>query len=414
MSAIEMGDRGRGEQAGAGMREAPAAGARRPDAGDAHRRYQLERLLGARFVAGNRIERLRNGDEIFPAMLAAIRGAERCIDFLIFNFMAGPLAERFADAFAERARDGVAVRLLIDAFGGGLMPRRLVRQMRDAGVDVAWFRPPRPWRPFKAAHRTHRKVMVVDNAVGFTGGVGIAELWTGYARNPSEWRDSHFRVRGPALIGLEAAFWGNWLEARNDRVQTLSAAPAPPPAGEAAVMILRPAASIGWNEASALFWGMCEVAERRIAITTPYFNPDVATRRALKRAADRGVEIDIVVPGPHIDTVASALLAHEAEQQLVKLGIRVWEYEPTMIHVKQILVDDDLACVGSVNLNQRSRRRDDEVALLVEDGIFPATLWRDFHNDRDRSMLVTEEVLRRRSIGRRMAAVLVRPLRHEI
>lgn len=234
-----------------------------------HRRHQLERLLGLPFVAGNRLVRLRNGDQIFPAMLEAIGGAERSIDFLTFNYWGGDIGERFAEAFAERARAGIKVRVLLDSLGAKAMPRAFERRMRDGGVEVAWFRPLRLWHPYRITRRTHRKVMVVDNCIAFTGGVGIGEPWTGDARGPREWRDSHFRLEGPAVIGVEGAFWGNWLETRDDGVPNVAAVAPPEVAGEAAVMTVRPQASVGWNDASSVLWGLCEVAERRLAICTP-------------------------------------------------------------------------------------------------------------------------------------------------
>jgi cardiolipin synthase len=379
-----------------------------------HRRHQLERLLGVPFIARNRIERLRNGDAIFAAMLEAVGRAEHTVDFLTFNFWGGPTAERFVDAFVERAQAGVTVRVLLDTFGAWAIPRALVRQMRAGGVDVAWFRPPRPWHPYRMTRRTHRKVLVVDNQVAFTGGVGIGEPWAGDARGPDEWRDSHFRLDGPAVAGVEGAFWGNWLETRDEGVTRVSARPPPAPAGDAAVMVVRPQASVGWNDASSLLWGLCEVAERRLAITTPYFAPDVATRRALKNAAARGVDVNILMPGPYLDSSLSVVAAHEAQTRLVDLGVRLWEYQPTMIHLKQILVDDDLLGIGSVNLNERSRRRDDEIALLVEDTDLAATLWDDFFVDVADSGEVTASTLRARGWPRRLAAAALRPFRHEV
>jgi len=379
-----------------------------------HRRHQLERLMGIPFVAGNRLERLRNGDAIFAAMLDAIGKAERSIDFLTFNFWGGPTGEHFVGAFVERAQAGVTVRVLLDAVGAWSLPRALARRLRAGGVELAWFRPPRPWHPYRATRRTHRKVMVVDNGVAFTGGVGIGEPWAGDARGPDEWRDSHFRVEGPAVIGIEGAFWGNWLETRDEGVTRVAASPPPAPAGDAAVMVARPQAAVGWNDASSVLWGLCEVAERRLAITTPYFAPDVATRRALANAAKRGVDVDILVPGPYLDSAFSVVAAHEAQTQLVDLGVRLWEYQPTMIHLKQILVDDDLLGIGSVNLNERSRRRDDEIALLVEDTGLAATLWNDFFVDITDSREVTSATLRERGWHRRLAAAALRPFRHEV
>ncbi|MEO1264608.1 MAG: phospholipase D-like domain-containing protein, partial [Pseudomonadota bacterium] len=170
-------------------------------------------LLGLPFIPGNRVTSLKNGDAIFPKMLEAIRAAERHIEFCTFVYWTGPIATEVAMALCERAQSGVRVRVLLDGFGANKMRRRLVRKMRDAGVEVRWFRPLLSWRFWQIDNRTHRKILVCDGRVAFTGGVGVAEEWQGDARNPSEWRDTHFRIEGPAVGSIQAGFWNNWLEA---------------------------------------------------------------------------------------------------------------------------------------------------------------------------------------------------------
>ena len=179
-------------------------------------RRTLEGVLGVPATEGNRITVLRNGDEIFPAMLEAITSATVTIDLLTVVYWKGEIGTRFARALSNRARAGVRVRVLLDGWGAHPIDRDLVREMQQCGVRVQWFRPLRRFRPTEVGHRTHRKVLIVDESIGFTGGVGISDLWLGDARNPDEWRDTHFRVEGPAVDGLRAAFLDNWVESDSE------------------------------------------------------------------------------------------------------------------------------------------------------------------------------------------------------
>lgn len=378
------------------------------------RQHRLERVLGHGFIDHNRIERLRNGDAIFPAMLEAIGRAERRIAFTTFIWGRGDVSAAFAHAFAERARAGVRVRVLVDAAGGWRLERRLVREMRAAGVTVRFFRPMRPWRPARAMRRTHRKLLIVDERVGFVGGVGIAWPWAGDARRPEEWRDSQFRCEGPIVSRLEAAFWGNWLETGAEALDVIAASAPAPAAGTARALVVQPKAALGWNDLASLTWWLCETAESRLLASTPYLAPDAATLEGLLRAARRGVDVQLMMPGPHSDHWIPIWAAHHGYERLVAAGATLLEYQPTMLHLKQIVVDDDLACIGSINLNSRSRRRDDEVAVLVEDRELARTLIQDFEDDRRRALPLTVEELARRGRWRRPVAALLRPLRHEV
>ncbi len=379
---------------------------------DAEARFA--RLFGHGFVAGNSVVRLKNGDAIFEAMLDAIANAEREVNFTTFIYGKGDVAEAFADAFAERARAGVTVRVLLDAAGRWSMEARLDQQMRDAGVHVKSFRPMRPWHLRRSLKRTHRKVLVVDNRVAFTGGVGIAWPWQGAARNPDEWRDSQFRFEGPVVVGLESAFWSNWLEVEQLPLRAISARPIPDAAGNAACLCLGPKAAEGWSDAASLLWGLCETAQRRLTISTPYFAPPMASLQAIERAADRGVEVDILIPGPHADKHVSNWVAADAQERLIGRGVRLWEYAPTMLHLKQVLVDDDLSCVGSVNVNARSTRRDDEVAVIVKDAALAATLASDFAQDLAAAEQVSATTIARRRVWRRPLGAALRVLRHDV
>lgn len=344
-------------------------------------RQTLEAVLGIPFTDGNRVEVLRNGDEIFPAMLDAIAAARSSIDFLTFVYWTGDIARRFADALSKQARAGVAVRVLLDGIGARPMRHDLIEEMEAAGVEVRWFRKPPAWRVWSLDNRTHRKVLVVDGAVAFTGGVGIAEEWEGDARNPSEWRDSHFRVEGPAVQGIHGAFWGNWMEVEQTIQEALSAVRPQGRPGDASVQIVRSTASIGWSDIAMLIDCLICLAEKRLRICTAYFAPDDMTVRQLIGAAERGVAVEIMIPGKHIDTRTSELAGSEAFTPLMQAGVTMWRYQRTMLHTKVITVDGGIACIGSPNLNQRSMRQDDEVAMVVDDAALVRTL--DAHFDED-------------------------------
>ena len=224
-------------------------------------RRRLERLIGIAATEGNALVPLRNGDQIFAAMLAAVRDARHTIDMMTFVYWRGDIARQFAEALAERARQGLRVRLLLDGFGSRPIEQVLVDDMRKAGVDVAWFRKPVRLSPLKQNHRCHRKVLVVDEQVAFTGGVGIAEEWCGDARNENEWRDTHVEVRGPAVDGIAAAFAQNWAECHEELFDDRDRFIEQPPQGDAVVQVVRGSASFGWQDMQTLMRVVLESAE---------------------------------------------------------------------------------------------------------------------------------------------------------
>ena len=264
-------------------------------------RRTLEALTGTAFTEGNQLSILRNGDRIFPAMLAAIEEAGRSVDLMTYVYWKGDIAERFADALSAAAQRGVRVRLLIDAVGGLQIEKGLVDRMDDAGVHVEWFR--KPWlnSPLKQNHRCHRKVLIVDEKVGFTGGVGIAEEWCGDARGADEWRDTHIEVRGPAVDGLAAAFAQNWAESGRDLYDDNDRFPQQPQTGATVAQVVRGSASIGWDDLQTTFRVMLDSATERLKLATAYFAPDQFFLDRLCAAAQRGVEVDVLLPGPHAD-----------------------------------------------------------------------------------------------------------------
>jgi cardiolipin synthase len=375
-------------------------------------RRTLESLTGIAFTEGNRLSVLRNGDRIFPAMLAAIDGAEHSVDLMTYVYWKGDIATRFADALSSAARRGVRVRLLIDAVGGLQIERGVVNRMDDAGVHVEWFR--KPWlnSPLKQNHRCHRKVLVVDERVAFTGGVGIAEEWCGDARDSGEWRDTHVEVRGPAVDGLRAAFVQNWAESgrelydEGDTFPQLQRQP-----GSTVAQVVRGSASIGWDDLQTTFRVMLDSATERLSLATAYFAPDEFFLERLCAAAQRGVEVDVLLPGPYADKRACQLASEASYDRLTSCGVRVWNFQPAMMHAKIMIVDGVAAVVGSSNFNRRSLDHDEEVVLVALDDEVAGILQADFDADLKRSEQIDLTRWRNRSRRQKALELATTPLR---
>ncbi|MGQ0744580.1 MAG: phospholipase D-like domain-containing protein [Acidimicrobiales bacterium] len=365
-------------------------------------RRSLEGLLGVPATEGNQIEVLRNGNQIFPAILAAIDEARSTVDFLTFVYWEGDIGRQVAEVLAQRARAGVRVRVLLDAFGAHTMDPSLVERMREAGCLVEWFRPLDHRRPWVNNHRTHRKVLICDEEVAFTGGVGIADEWKGDARGPAEWRDTHFSLRGPAVDGLRAAFLANWAESEHQIFDAkVDRFPAQPQNGESTVQVVRGESAAKWSDITTLMRSLLCLADQRLWITTAYFVPDPGTTDLLVAAARRGVEVRVLVPGPHADKRFVQLAGESRYQRLLDEGVRIWAYQPTMLHAKVLTVDGQVATVGSANFNRRSLVLDDEVNLVVFDPALVATLDEDFAQDLSMSRELVSRRWRRRSVGQR-------------
>ncbi|MFD9003726.1 phosphatidylserine/phosphatidylglycerophosphate/cardiolipin synthase family protein [Streptomyces sp. NPDC059582] len=374
-------------------------------------RRRLERLIGIAATEGNALLPLRNGDQIFGAMLAGVRSARHTVDMMTFVYWRGEIAQQFADALAERAREGVRVRLLLDGFGSRLIEKRQLETMERAGVQVAWFRKPLYLSPLRQNHRCHRKVLVVDEETAFTGGVGIAEEWCGDARNPDEWRDTHVQVRGPAVDGLAAAFAQNWAECHDELFDDRDRFTAHIPQGDAVVQVVRGSASFGWQDMQTLFRVMIETAEERIRLATAYFAPDAYFIELLCAAARRGVEVEILLPGRYTDKRVCQLAGQRYYEDLTDCGVKVFQYQPTMLHTKVLTVDRTTALIGSTNFNRRSLDHDEEVMLAVLDPTFTATLDRHFAEDLEHSELISPGRWKRRAPLQRVREAAVLPIR---
>lgn len=374
-------------------------------------RRRLERLIGIAATEGNELVPLRNGDAIFAAMLGAIRRAEHTVDMMTFVYWRGDIAQEFADALSERARSGVRVRLLLDGFGSRLIEKEQLAAMDEAGVQVAWFRKPIHLSPLKQNHRCHRKVLVVDEETAFTGGVGIAEEWCGDARNENEWRDTHVQVRGPAVDGLAAAFAQNWAECHDELFDARDRFVMAKPCGDAVVQVVRGSASFGWQDMQTLLRVVLESAEERVRLTTAYFAPDVFFVELLCAAARRGVAVEIMLPGPHTDKRVCQLAGQRHYEDLTACGVKIFQYQPTMMHTKVITIDRIAALIGSTNFNRRSLDHDEEVMLTVMDPVFTAVLDGHFDQDMRASELIDGRRWKRRSVVQRIREASVVPIR---
>lgn len=341
---------------------------------------KLETALGAPFSRGNRITVLRNGVEIFPAMLEAIDAARETIEFLTFVYWSGDIAVRFADALADRAADGLRVKVLLDAFGAAKIDNALVRKMRNAGAQVAWFRPLRRWRFWENTERTHRKLLICDGRIGFTGGVGIAAEWEGDARDPSQWRDTHFRVEGPAVAALRSAFVGNWAETRA-RDEFAASREMAPGEGTVEALVVRSVASQHWSDIATAMRPLLHAARSELRITSPYFVPDQTLREDLIEVVGRGVRVQVLTSGEHHDHDIVYWAGQRHYEVLMAAGVEVFEYDRTMLHAKIITVDGYWSCIGSANFNQRSFGKDDEVCLICADEPLAQRLNDDFEAD---------------------------------
>jgi len=355
-------------------------------------RRTLEALLGIPASEGNALTLLKNGDQIFPAMLEAISEATETIDFLTFVYWKGDIAHEFAHALAERARNGVRVRVLIDAIGGRLIDSALMDHMSDCGVQVEGFRKPfsvaQLTSPLKQNHRTHRKVLICDERVGFTGGVGIAEEWCGDARDETEWRDTHVRVVGPAVDGLSASFAQNWAETGHPLIDPQRRFPDHAATGSSVVQVARGSASVGWNDMATVFRVMIESATERLRMMTAYFVPDACFQQLLVEAVERGVQVDIMLPGPHADKRVCQLASESIYSTLVDGGVSIWAFQPSMLHAKVLTVDGVASVIGSANMNRRSMSHDEEVVLSVLDPAVTRRLEQDFDDELPRCVRV--------------------------
>jgi cardiolipin synthase len=374
-----------------------------------------EALTGAPISWGNEVELLINGDRIFPRYLETIRGAEQTLCLTTYAYWRGDIAHDVAEAVSERARAGVQCKVIIDAMGGVQMQRHVFDEMRSAGVDVIRFRPPKLYAVKRLENRTHRKLLIADGCVGMTGGVGIAEEWTGDAQDPDHWRDTHVRVRGPVVRGLFGAFADNWLEATGEVLAGDAYLPdLPERDGGGPMMVVRSSAGVGDTNAEALYYLSIAAARKRLDLTAAYFVPRPAFTEALCEAASCGVQVRVLVPGTHIDKGPVRVAGRASYARLLDCGIELYEYEPTMLHAKSMVVDGIWSSVGSVNFDNRSFQLHDEATLCVRSEDFAGELTEQFERDLSVSRRIDPDRWSGRGPRQRAAENALRLARREL
>ncbi|WP_219414526.1 phospholipase D-like domain-containing protein [Pseudonocardia nigra] len=383
---------------GIGAREAVGDGTAGGDV-----RRPLEALLGVPFTDGNEVQVLRNGVETFPVLLGAIRTATRSVDLLWFAWKSDAgITDEVTEALAERAAAGVRVRVLLDGFGGRRISRAHLARLRGAGCAVRFYRPLRTWRVTVVNARSHRRVLVCDEEVALTGGTGMASTWCGDARHPGEWRDTAVLVRGPAVAGLRAAFATDWLQTSEPLIGDADRFPPVAAAGRSAVQVLRASSAPGWNESAVAVLALLQMAQQRVRITTPYVRLPARLHDLLAATVRRGVQVQLLVCGPHVDRPLVHLQGEHGYQRLLDSGVEIWRYQPTLLHAKTMTVDGRIGVVGTVNLDMRSLTLNEQTALIVDDPAVAAVLDRQIDEDLDRCVRVLDRDWRARGLRRRV------------
>ena len=348
-------------------------------AGDRRFPDYVASLLGAPVHEGDAYTVLHNGDETFPAMLAAIDAARTRVNFESYVFTDGEIADRFVDALARAAQRGVFVRIVLDPVGSSL-DSRSTDKLKDAGAHLAWFNPLGFFTLEEFNYRTHRKTLVVDGDVAFTGGMGVADHWLGHAQGKDNWRDTHFKVSGPAVRALEGSFYENWIETGGLSAPALDPE-MPPRATGARSVVVWSNPMTGASNIKLQYLLAIGAARKTIDIQSPYITLDPSTQWSLDRARERGVRIRVLAEGDITDAMPVKHASRYDYQRLLDSGFEIFEYQPTMMHTKVLVVDGIFSIIGSANFGNRSFELNDELAIGVSDPELAAQLTRDFDAD---------------------------------
>lgn len=369
-------------------------------------------LLGPPFLPGNEVKVLTNGDEIFAAMLKGIKSAKSNINFETFIYWNDSIGKEFASALSERAKAGVKVHVLLDWLGSVKMDQKELDMMAAAGVQIQRYHKPHWSHLPHLNNRTHRKLLIIDGKLGFTGGVGIADQWRGNARNPDEWRDSHFQVSGPVVAQIQAVFMDNWIKAQGKVLHDEQYFPALKSTGKMEAQMFSSSPSGGSDSMQLMYLMAISAAKHSIDLSIAYFVPDELALEALIAASKRGVKIRIITPGKYIDTETVRKASRENWGALLKANIQIAEYQPTMYHCKILIVDNLLVSVGSTNFDNRSFRLNDEANLNVINAEFADEQAKIFNKDWANSKLITYAAWKNRPLIDKILekfAILLKP-----
>lgn len=371
----------------------------------------MEAVTSSPIVGGNSVTILLNGEQIFPAMLEAIRQARRTITYAQYSYEDGAVARELAEALAERCRAGVGVNILLDAFGTLGMPREYGELMERSFCHVAYFRPLRDFVIHRATNRGHRRILVIDGRIGFTGGSGVSEKWMGNGRVEDHWRETDVRVEGPVVEYLQGAFAENWLEATGIVLGGDAYFPQPrEPRGQVYAQVVRSSPSGGNSAIYTTFLLAISSARRTISITNPYFVLDAKMREAVVDAARRGVRVRVLVPGA-IDHNIVRTASRGQFGRMLRAGIEIYEYRPALLHAKTMVVDGVWATIGSTNLDNRSFALNDELNLVVYDAALARRMEEIFRDDLAQSKRIEYRAWRRRGLIDRVLELLAAPFR---
>lgn len=367
--------------------------------GDRSASAVLSGFTGAPLIEGNTV-RLLHDEDILPAMLAAIQRAEDTIDLMTYIWRPGGVATQFVDALVDRARAGVRVRALLDGVGCRHLEDRHREAMRAAGVQLEFFRPHWSWKFWQLNMRNHRRVLVVDDRVAFTGGAGIGDEWTD--RGPGRvWRETHLEIRGPAIDAIHGGFYSDWVETPNPPVDHRDRFPQRQPEGDTPVQVLLAASQPGWNVTALALRAMIGCARERLRITSGYFRPPRHFRRLLCQVAAAGVAVDVLVPGKNADRPIAQEAGRHHYAELLEGGVGIWEYDPAMLHAKIVTIDQEVALVGTPNFDARSLSLNEQIAVLIHDRALTTQLDDRFDEDcRHSTRIVAEEWRGRRRLDR--------------
>ena len=365
-------------------------------------------------LSGNRLTLLQNGDQYFSAMLGAIRGAKRTINFEGYIFYSDAVGRAFRDALIERARAGVEVRILLDGIGSSLhLDNSDVRLLKQAGCKFTYYHPLLSWRIDRTNRRSHRRILVIDGRLAFTGGIGFAEQWSGHAQDPKHWHDVQVQVEGPLVSELQHAFEEHWIKSYGETLSGADQFPTLPPAGNIRGELI---ASHSFSMAplplaQAIAFA---AATKRIWITNAYCTPSDDQVELLVQAVKRGVDVRFIVPGRHNDQPLTKSAGRSAYGHLLECGVKIFEYQPTMIHTKAMVIDSLFTLIGSSNLDPRSSEINEELDLAIYDRGFAQRVEAMFQDDLSHSTEYTLEQFRKRSLWERFTEWVMLPFRSQL
>ncbi|MDQ6646427.1 MAG: phospholipase D-like domain-containing protein [Pseudomonadota bacterium] len=375
---------------------------------------EMDAMLGPDVLAGNDIRPLQNGDEIFPAMLEAIRGARRSITFETYIYWSGSIGRDFADALKERACAGIPVHVMLDWAGTVKMDDQLLDELTDAGIEVEHYHPLRWYSISRLNNRTHRKLLVVDGRIGFTGGVGIADQWRGHAQDPQHWRDIHFRVEGPAVAQLQSGFMDNWIKTTGRVLHSDRYYPPLKPAGDKRMHLFVSSPAGGSASMHLMYLLAVAAAVRSIDLQAAYFIPDRLMVDALIAARRRGARIRLLVPGQYIDSMLVRMASKRRWGRLLDAGVQIFEYQTTMMHNKMLILDGYLVSVGSTNFDMRSFDLNDEASLNIYSTEFGQQMTAVIDADLRHATPYTLDMWQRRGWSQKLGELLVRPAESQL